>query len=179
MSLYISSLLGLRLCNSVGVMPADWRFWNPLCDVTKSQDVACVADVKPLAEHRKRSPVRCNLSTMVRTVFFFLSFLNSWSQVLWIQVNLIEEGDVWHEWVSSRDLWNLGCSNCLVKWKSGPFLFGLWYGPCLAVSEQRSSLFLTAERMAIFLVDISFCVHAFWCFLYVTLNFLANMLRNC
>ena len=23
--LYISSLLGLRLCNSVGVMPADWR----------------------------------------------------------------------------------------------------------------------------------------------------------
>ena len=33
--------------------------------------------------------------------------------------------------------------------------------------------------MAIFLVDISFCVHAFWCFLYVALNFLANMLRNC
>ena len=54
----------------VGVMPVDWRSCNPLCDVTKSQDVACVADVKPLAEHRKRSPVRCNLSRVVRTVFF-------------------------------------------------------------------------------------------------------------
>ena len=44
----------------------------------------------------------------------------------------------------------------LGKMEIGPFAFGLRYGSCLAVSEQRSSLFLTAERIAIFLVDISF-----------------------
>ena len=45
------------------MMPAE-------CDVAKSQDVACVEDVKLLPEHRKRSPVM-NFSVMVRTVFFF------------------------------------------------------------------------------------------------------------
>ena len=56
----------------------------------------------------------------------------------------------------------------LGKMEIGPFAFGLRYGPCLAASEQRSSVFLTAERIAYFwlilvLVSMSFFLMLFVC----------------
>ena len=70
-------------------MPVDWRSWNPLCDVTKSQDVACVADVKTVGRAQETESSEMQPVKDGEDCIFFLSFLNSWSQVIWIQVNLI------------------------------------------------------------------------------------------
>ena len=109
---YVFTYLHCLGSGCVGVMPADWKSWNPLCDVAKSQDVACVADAKPLPDHQEMESSEMPSEPFQGgedCFFLFLSFLNSWSQVLWIQLNLIEEGDVWYEWISSRDLGHLAC----------------------------------------------------------------------
>ena len=55
----------------VGVMPADWTSWNPLCDVAKSQDVACVEDAKPLPDHQEMESSEAKPFQSGEDCFFF------------------------------------------------------------------------------------------------------------
>ena len=149
-------------------MPADWRSRNPLCDVTKSQDVACVADVKPLPEHRKRSPVRCNLSRMVRTVFFselsqfmISSPLNSSESdrrgrcLTWM--GLIKRS------MESRVLELLG----KMEIGSFPFWTLIWTvlggirAEIISLLDSKSIIQVSVS-CATFLLNTSFSVYAFW-----------------
>ena len=57
-------------------MPADCKSWNPLCDVAKSQDVACVEDAKPLPDHQEMesSEAQSEPSQSVEDCFVLLFF---------------------------------------------------------------------------------------------------------
>ena len=62
----------------------------------------------------------------------------------------MEEEDVWHEWISWRDLWNLGCRDCLVKWCKMQIYRALCFLICtvmaLAVPQRAGRIVGTDHR---------------------------------
>ena len=62
----------------------------------------------------------------------------------------MEEEDVWHEWILWRDLWNLGCRDCLVKWCKMQIYRALCFLICtvmaLAVPQRAGRIVGTDHR---------------------------------
>ena len=133
---YVFTYLHCLGSGCVGVIPAE-------CDLAKSQDVACVCMCRRCKTVARAQETE--FSEMARgqipggeDCFFFFFWALSIHDLKSFEFNWI--------WRKRKMFDTNGSHEELGKMKIGPFAFGLWYGRCLAVSQQRSDLLLIAKN---------------------------------